>query len=30
VARSTDYHREAAGRFLDKVAQRFQWPAAGL
>ncbi|APX76546.1 enoyl-CoA hydratase/isomerase family protein [Achromobacter insolitus] len=28
VARSTDYHREAAGRFLDKVAQRFQWPAA--
>ncbi|CAB3937786.1 1,2-epoxyphenylacetyl-CoA isomerase [Achromobacter insolitus] len=28
VARSTDYHREAAGRFLDKVAQRFQWPTA--
>ncbi len=28
VARSTDYHREAAGRFLNKVAQRFQWPAA--
>lgn len=28
VARSSDYHREAARRFLDKAPQRFQWPAA--
>jgi len=27
VARSTDYHREAARRFLEKAPQRFQWPA---
>lgn len=27
VARSTDYHRDAARRFLDKKPQRFQWPA---
>lgn len=27
VARASSYHREAASRFLDKKAQRFQWPA---
>lgn len=29
IARSTEYHRDAARRFLDKMPQRFQWPAAG-
>jgi enoyl-CoA hydratase/carnithine racemase len=28
VARSTDYHRIAARRYLDKAPQQFQWPAA--
>src|SRR5436309_11945858 len=26
VARNTEYHREAIGRFLDKQPARFQWP----
>lgn len=27
IVRASDYHREAARRFLNKVPQRFQWPA---
>ena len=27
VVRSSEYHREAARRFLNKEPQRFQWPA---
>ena len=29
VARASDYHRDAATRFVNKEAQRFQWPADG-